>query len=84
MFGSGNREIKDATSIKIDKIARKHGYVLNNPKLPEGWRYWFAGPNRGNPFDQAAEEAIWADLETAGLADGKGLVEACFVRPRAR
>ena len=81
MFGSGNGELTDDAREQIDAIAGENDCCVINPKLPgESWRYWFAGPNRGNPFDGAMRNAVMADLCTAGLADTNGLVAECFVR----
>lgn len=44
----------------------------------DGPRYWFAGPNRGNPFDARLEQSVWQALRDAGLAGDAGLVDACF------
>lgn len=72
-FGVGRGEVDDSICAQVCKIAKKHGATFINPRLPEGWRYWFAGQNRGNPFDRALSDAVWSDLEKAGLVteDGK-------------
>jgi hypothetical protein len=75
LFGSGNGRVKTRLANRIDRIARKHGACFVSCVLPgDGPRYWFACPNRGNPFDQATEQAVWEDLVAAGLADERGLV----------
>jgi hypothetical protein len=67
-FGLGNGKIPARIRDRADKIASRHGATLANPNLPgEGYRYWFAGPNRGHPFDQAMSEAVLADLDAAGI-----------------
>ena len=67
MWGVGRGEV--ARADEIDAVAREvGGYGLSNPKLPgEGWRYWFSGPNRGQPFDRALERETWEALKAAGL-----------------
>lgn len=53
---------------KADRIAQKHGAVLVNYTEPNGYkRHWFAGPNRGAPFDQQMADAVAADLRAAGI-----------------
>ena len=75
MFGIGRRAPTVANQKKIDEIAKSHGYDFIATTLPgTGYQHWFAGPNRGNPFDRQAELAIWADLKAAGLADDGGII----------
>ena len=51
-----------------NKVAGKHGYHIVCYDDPgSGPRGWFAGPNRGSPFDKADADAVMADLELAGL-----------------
>lgn len=74
-FGSGNRKVPGHRAARLHRIARKHGAWFVATNIPgDGPRYWFACANRGNPFDQATERAVWAELEAAGLADANGLV----------
>lgn len=80
MFGTGSGQLTDDASARIDEIALRYDCTIVNPNLPgEGYRYWFAGPNRGNPFDQKMAENVWGALEAAGLADDDGLTDECFV-----
>jgi hypothetical protein len=75
LFGSGNGRVNTRLANRIDRIARKHGACFVWATIPgDGPRYWFACPNRGNPFDQATRDAVWGELIAAGLADEKGLV----------
>ena len=84
-FGGGRGRVRAAAAAQIDEIARRHDCRFIFARLPgEGPRYWFAGPNRGHPFDDAMARAVWADLVEAGLAGpgpakGHDLVESCFV-----
>jgi len=81
-FGCGFGRIADKTAKRIDKIAREHGACFIATKIPgDGWRYWFAAPNLGAPFDQQTAAAVWVDLERAGLARGGELT--CVIRPGA-
>ncbi len=53
---------------RADKIARKYGAVHVNYTEPNGQkRGWFAGPNRGTPFDQRMADAVFADLDRAKI-----------------
>jgi hypothetical protein len=54
-------------SVKIDRIARKHGAWFCSPNMPEGPRYWFSAPNRGEPFDSATAKAVLTECTAAGL-----------------
>ena len=50
-----------------DKIANKHGAEHVNFTEPTGRkRGWFAGPNRGEPFDSRLASAVMADIDRAG------------------
>ncbi len=67
-FSSGSGKIPAQLASRIDKIARQHGARFVSVTLPgEGPRFWFAGPNRGNPFDQRMANDVMADLATAGI-----------------
>lgn len=75
MFGVGRKPPTRRSASRIDKIARKHGFCFVEARLPgTGYQHWFAGPNRGFPFDDRNAEAIWAALEKAGLADKDGVI----------
>jgi hypothetical protein len=73
-FGSGNGKIKPALAARIHRIAVQHGAHFVSVTVPgDGPRYWFTCPNRGNPFDQAIERAVWDALESEGLAHDYGV-----------
>jgi hypothetical protein len=88
MFGAGRAAPSKANATKIDRVARLHGFSFvqhhdagcgcgcgcARQPCPARYRHWFAGPNRGEPFGRLAAEAIWKDLEAAGLADAKGII----------
>lgn len=45
------------------RAARKHGCGFIYVKLPgTGFQSWFAGPNRGNPFDRDLAAAVLGEL----------------------
>lgn len=66
---------------KAAVIARKHGATLVNHTDPgckcgygcisgeckSARRHWFAGPNRGEPFDSAMGRAVMAEIEAAKI-----------------
>ena len=62
-FGLHNGHLKAIA----DKIAKKHGADHINFTEPNGReRGWFAGPNRGEPFDSRLAHAVLADIDLAG------------------
>ena len=81
MFGLGSGYLpKPAAS-----IARKRGAVLVNhcdpgckcgygcdDECPACKRHWFAGPNRGEPFDSAMGRAVMAEIEAAAIKPAGG------------
>lgn len=68
---------------RADKIARKHGATLVNycdrgckcgygceslgKDCPACKRHWFAGPNRGEPFDSNMGRAVMAEIAAANI-----------------
>jgi hypothetical protein len=67
-FLSGRGRLSPAARRRIASVARRHGCAFTNVELPgEGWRYWFSGPNRGDPFDRAIAIAVREDLASAGI-----------------
>ncbi len=72
MFGVGAGWLP----LSADKIARKYGAVLVNYTDPQcscghgcsqhkckrSRRHWFAGPNRGFPFDKKMADAVMMEL----------------------
>ena len=62
-FGLHNGHLKAVA----DKIAKKHGVEHVNFTEPTGReRGWFAGPNRGEPFDSRLASVVMADIDKAG------------------
>lgn len=74
-FGAGAGMIRARAAMQIDRIARRHGATFTNTSVPgNGWRYWFAATNRGEPFNSAVAKAVFDDLLAAGLAtEGQAL-----------
>lgn len=72
LFGLGSGWLPESA----DKIARKHGARLVNyadPQCKCGYgcaigeckssrRHWFAGPNRGAPFDGQLRDAVMGEI----------------------
>ena len=75
-FGLGNGKVTTAIARKVDRIAKRHGarFVTYTEPGTGRHRFWFAGPNLGNPFDRATAAAVYADLREAGLAEEVGIV----------
>jgi len=72
MFGVGHKRVSQAHAARIEAVARKHGFSFVQAVVPgTGYQHWFAGPNRGNPFNQEAEAWIWSELEALGLCDAR-------------
>lgn len=68
MFGVSRKKPSRADAKRMDRIARKHDCALIEVTLPgTGYQRWFVGPNRGSPFDQQMADAVYADLDAAGL-----------------
>ena len=59
---------------KIERVLKKLGDDVDfiNPNLPEGPRFWFSGPNLGEPFNSRMERETRAALAAAGLLDADG------------
>jgi hypothetical protein len=52
---------------KAQRIAARHGADHVNYTEPSGRkRGWFAGPNRGSPFDGWLARDVLAEIEAAG------------------
>lgn len=70
-FGCGRGKVAKRIDRALTKLARKHGADFVAVDLPgDGPRYWFAAPNRGEPFDRAlAKEVLDAAEGGWPLAD---------------
>jgi hypothetical protein len=80
MFGVGKGLVSQRDGKRIDAVARKHECTFVWATIPgNGAQHWFAGPNRGNPFDGAMAKAVYADLDAAGID-----VAECVARASTR
>lgn len=67
-FGLGRGRVKASVERRVDRIAKKHGARFVAVKLPgEGPRFWFSGPNRGEPFDRALALEVLAAVAAEGI-----------------
>jgi hypothetical protein len=72
MFECGQGKVSKREAMRIDKIAKKHGAAFVTNCGPECFcgrncggcnhRYWFFGPNRGEPFDSQMARDIMAEV----------------------
>jgi len=63
MFGVSREKLSRKDAKRYARVAGKHGFTFVEAILPgEGYKRWFAGPNRGHPFDGEAERAIRQEL----------------------
>lgn len=70
MFGVSRAKPSRKDAKTMDRIAKRHGAYLVETTLPgTGYQRWFCCPNQGFPFDRATEQAVYADLAKAGLAE---------------
>jgi hypothetical protein len=67
MFGVGRAKINPAHRAKIDDVASRFDAQFHNPRLPDGYQYWFTCENRGEPFDSRTAREVMAALDAAGL-----------------
>jgi len=66
-FLSTTGKLSRAEVRRRDAIAAKHGADFNYIREPTGaYKSWFAGPNRGDPFDRNLSAAVAADLQQSG------------------
>lgn len=75
MFGVSHVRPSRKVARRMRAIAKRHGAYLVECDLPgTGYQRWFAGPNCGNPFDQAMSRAVYDDMRKAGITDENGVV----------
>lgn len=74
IFGVGDGRLAEKTAKAAGRIARRHGCWLVRYTEGDGSspRYWFSGPNRGEPFDRDMAAAVKRDLIAAGVAGDDG------------
>lgn len=80
MFGLGSGELTEEARKDFDRIAGENdAWFAGNPNLPgDGYRFWFACQNRGNPFDGATATAVMSALEDAGYREDGEWTDQCF------
>lgn len=67
-FMLGNGRVPDDVYERADKIARVHGATLVRYFGPEKvHRYWFSGPNLGEPFDRNLAARVSQSILDAGI-----------------
>lgn len=58
---------------RINRALRKNNLTevsFVDPKMPEGYRWWFEGPNLGDPFDTQMGNAVAQAVEYVKTSDG--------------
>ncbi len=73
MFSVSRNKPSRANARKIASIAKRHACEFVEYVDPK-YHNWFAGPNRGAPFDDAMARAVMFDLRAAGHADERGII----------
>lgn len=54
LFGMGTGKLTKGEIAARKRAAKSEGCTFIHADLPgEGWRHWFSGPNRGEPFDRS-------------------------------
>jgi hypothetical protein len=77
MFSVSRNKPSRVNARKIENIAKRNECDFVEYVDPgDGYKNWFAGPNRGAPFDDAMARAVMGDLRAAGLADESGIIAA--------
>lgn len=66
-FGVGHKKLPAKTVKAARRIGADRGAEFVHVRMPEGWRYWFAAPNMGHPFDDQRARDVYADLEAEGV-----------------
>ena len=70
-FGYGHGRLSPQEYQRIADIIRKHGMTITNAKRPgEGWVYWFAAPDRGEPFNDELAKAVMAEVGSVAVKQG--------------
>lgn len=60
-YRAGHGKVSVAERRRIEKALHKADLdevTFANPKMPEGWRWWFEGSNQGDPFDRQMGNAV--------------------------
>lgn len=77
VFGVSRRKPTEMQRLEIEIIVSYHGVTFVEYDDPsEGYKSWFTGPNRGEPFDSQLAKAVYADLKESGLdSDNRGVLD---------
>lgn len=63
MFGVVQRKMSKAEIATHEKAAEEHGCVFIYGHFPgDGYKGWFAGPNKGSPFDGQLANRVFGTL----------------------
>lgn len=66
MFGLTHGKLPRGIAKVFDKIAHRHGAGCGFTEIydpGQGWKGWFAGPNKGEPVDFELATAVLRDVE---------------------
>jgi len=66
MFGICREKLSKKEVTRRDRICKEEGgYGFELIRDPgEGWKGWFSGPNRGDPFDSALRQRVLDRVHT--------------------
>lgn len=68
LFGVGRGRVTEARAEQIDAVASKYECSFTFANIPgNGPKYWFAGPHRGEPFNDEMARNVIAACEAAGV-----------------
>lgn len=72
-FAVGRGKVSKQMTKRIESVIASTDATFSNPTLPgDGPRYWFAVPNRGEPFNSAAAREVCDLLKQAGCMNENG------------
>ncbi len=67
-FAVGRGHVDLVTKARCEEIAQENAAAFVSVNMPgEGWRYWFEGPNRGDPFDRELAKTVLGQLAAEGI-----------------
>ena len=62
-FGYGHGRLSAAEFQRIKHVAKENGVTFTSVNRPkEGWVYWFAGPDAGEPFNDELAKKVMAEV----------------------
>lgn len=62
IFNTGTGTLAPAEVRRRHAIAAEHEAIFVYIQMPEAYRWWFAAPNLGEPFDRARVAAVQASI----------------------